>query len=181
MAGLSVMLWAFGTWLALAVWAVVSLAMARALLAVNLYRFAILLPARPVQSCPRIFISCYDINYLAATGMRPGSRRVVARVVAGVKRYKFQALVTLYAGKGREPDAKLGPAPRRMVLRGRNGETGRSQFFAALVSCDDEGPFRPGSPQWLVTLRLVGDDVADYFGIGGHFDLWLGADAGRAS
>jgi hypothetical protein len=84
--------------------------------------------------------------------MRPGSRRVVA----GVKRYKFQALVTLYTGKGREPAAKLSSAPRRMVLRGRNDETRRSQLFTALVSCDGEGPFRPGSPQWLVTLRLAG-------------------------
>ena len=74
------------------------------------------------------------------------------------ERYKFQALVTLYAGKGRER-REAGSGPRRMVLRGRNDETGRSQFFAALVSCDDEGPFRPGSPQWLVTLRLAGDDA----------------------
>lgn len=96
-----------------------------------------------------------------------------------MKQYKFQALVTMYAGQGREPDAKLDSAPRRMVLRGRNDETRRSQFFTALVSCDDEGPFRPGSPQWLVTLRLAGDDVTDYFGIGGHFDLLIGADIGQ--
>ena len=96
-----------------------------------------------------------------------------------MKRYKFQALVTLYAGKGGEPGARLDPAPRRMVLRGRNDQTRRSQFFTALVSCEDDRPFRPGSPQVLVTLRLAGDDVADYFGIGGHFDLWLGGEVGR--
>ena len=96
-----------------------------------------------------------------------------------MKRYKFQALVTLYSGKDGEPDARLDTAPRRMVLRGRNEATRRSQFFNALVSCDDDRPFRPGSPQRLVTLRLAGDDVADYFGIGGHFDLWLGGEVGR--
>jgi len=31
----------------------------------------------------------------------------------------------------------------------------------------------------LVTLRLAGDDVTDYFEIGGHFDLWLGNDIGQ--
>jgi hypothetical protein len=55
----------------------------------------------------------------------------------------------------------------------------RSQFFSALISCDDDGPFRPGGCQQLVTMRLAGDDVASYFGIGRHFDLWLGDDIGR--
>jgi len=96
-----------------------------------------------------------------------------------VKRYKFQALVTLYEGGDRGPDATLGSAPRRMVVRGRNEETRRSQFFTALVSCDDDGPFRPGTSYRLVTLRLAGDDVADYFGIGGHFDLWRGGEVGQ--
>lgn len=100
-------------------------------------------------------------------------------MVGGVKRYKFQALVTLYEGSERGADAKLGIAPRRMVLRGRNEETRRSQFFTALVSCDDDGPFRPGSNYQLVTLRLAGDDVADYFGVGGHFDLWQGQEVGE--
>jgi hypothetical protein len=65
-----------------------------------------------------------------------------------------------------------------MILRGRNDESGRSQVFTALVSCDDDGLFRPGSPRRLVMLQLAGDDVADYLHIGGHFDLWLGGDVG---
>ena len=66
--------------------------------------------------------------------------------MASVKRYKFQALVTLYAGGNGDPYAKLGSAPRRMVLRGRSEGSGRSQVFTALVSCDDDGPFRPAAP-----------------------------------
>lgn len=93
-----------------------------------------------------------------------------------MKRYTFQALVTLY-GDG-SPRAGLGPSPRRMVLRGRNAESGRSRMFTALVSCDDERPFRPGSPRVLATLRLADDDVTDYLSIGGHFDLWLGSTVG---
>jgi hypothetical protein len=97
-------------------------------------------------------------------------------VTATTKQYKFQALVTLYSDGG--PDHGLGPSPRRLVLRGRNTESGRSRMFTALVSSDDERPFRPGSPRVLATLRLAGDDVADYLSIGGHFDLWLGKPVG---
>jgi hypothetical protein len=104
--------------------------------------------------------------------MPAGSRRVVA----GVKRYKFQALVAL---NGQSPDARPGPDPRRMILRGRNDESRRSKLFSALISCDDDGPLRPGGRQQLITVRLAGDDVADYFGVGGHFDVWMGNDIGQ--
>jgi hypothetical protein len=99
--------------------------------------------------------------------------------VGDVKRYKFQALVTLNGKQDPELDVRLSPEPHRLVVRGRDEEAHRSQFFSALVSCDDDGPFRPGSRQRLVTMRLTGDDVASYFGIGGHFDLWLGDDVGQ--
>ncbi|HEY6309268.1 MAG TPA: hypothetical protein VIY52_00460 [Streptosporangiaceae bacterium] len=95
-----------------------------------------------------------------------------------MKRYKFQALVTLYPERGGVPNGNLGSAPRRMVLRGRNEESGRSQVFTVLVSCDD-APFRPGSARVLATLRLAGDDIADYLGIGSHFSLWLGDEVGE--
>jgi hypothetical protein len=96
-----------------------------------------------------------------------------------MKTYKYQALVSVYPGGDGSPRVKLGAAPRRMVLRGRSGESGRSQVFTALVSCDDGQPFRPGSPRVLATLRLAGDDVADYIQIGSHFDLWLGENVGQ--
>ena len=51
--------------------------------------------------------------------------------------------------------------------------------FCALVSCDDDGPFRPSGRQQLVTVRLAGDDVADYFSVGGHFDVGMGDDVGQ--
>jgi hypothetical protein len=105
-----------------------------------------------------------------------GSRGAVTQV----KRYKFQALVTLDGNKDSELAARLSRDPHRIVVRGRDEEARRSQFFAALVSCDDDGPFRPGGRQRLVTMRLTGDDdVAGYFGIGEHFDLWLGDDIGQ--
>ena len=96
-----------------------------------------------------------------------------------MKRYKFQALVTMGKDGGGGPRVTLGSAPRRLVLRGRNDETGHSQVFSALVSCEDEAPFRPHGRQMLVTLRLAGDDVADYLESGRRFDLWLGGDVGH--
>ena len=94
-----------------------------------------------------------------------------------MRQYKFQALVRLYDGD-EGPCGRLGRAPRRVVLRGRNDDTRHSQVFSALVSCDDEGPFRPDSERMLVTVRLAGDDVTDYLHIGSHFDLWLGRNVG---
>ena len=96
-----------------------------------------------------------------------------------VKRYKFQALVAMSEDGDGHPRVMLDYAPRRIVLRGRNDETGHSQIFGALVSCEEETPFLPHDRQMLVTLRLVGADVADFLQVGGHFDLWLGGDVGH--
>ena len=96
-----------------------------------------------------------------------------------MKRYKFQALVTMDGRGDGGPGLMLDPAPHRMVLQGRNEETGHSQMFSALVSCEDEAPFRPHSHQLLVMLRLAGDEVADYLHGGGRFDLWLGHEVGH--
>ena len=90
-----------------------------------------------------------------------------------MKNYKFQALVIM-RDEGGGSGGLVDSVPHRMVLRGQNEESGRSQVFRTLVSCDDGGMFRPASRQQLVTLRLAGEDVSDYLEIGGHFDLLLG-------
>ena len=92
-------------------------------------------------------------------------------------RGKFRALVT--PGASDEARAKLSSGSHRMVLRVGNSETRRSQVFAALVDADEEGPFRPGKPEIMVTLRVIGDDMADYLDIGSHFSLWSGSDVGQ--
>ncbi len=83
------------------------------------------------------------------------------KVVAGMQRYKYQALVTPNTDDG-DARAKLSSGSHRMVLRAENSETHRSQVFSALV---DGG--------------VVGEDVSDYLGIGSHFSLWSGGDVGR--
>jgi len=95
-----------------------------------------------------------------------------------MQRYKFQALVTPSADDA-DARAKLSSGSHRMVLRARNSETHRSEVFSALVDGEDDGPFRAGSPQIMVTLRVVGDNIADYLGVGSHFSLWLGSDVGQ--
>ena len=92
-------------WLALAAWAAVSLAMILAALP----RRA---PASASASASGHLYRVTILSALVAVGCLPDP----GRVVAGVKRYKFQALVML---NGKEPDARPGPDPRRMVLRGR--------------------------------------------------------------
>jgi hypothetical protein len=99
--------------------------------------------------------------------------------MAVVKRYKFQALVTLHAAGDGEPCPELGPAPRRMVLLGWSGETGHSQLFPILISCENDVPSRPGRSRAEVTLRIAGDDVADYLDVGRQFGLWLGGEVGE--
>jgi hypothetical protein len=93
--------------------------------------------------------------------------------------YKFQALLTPFSGGDGNPCEKLGPSPRRMVLRGHDAESHRNQMYTVLVSCDDDAPFKPGSAQRVVTLRLAGDDVPDYLDIGSRFELWNGSDIGK--
>ncbi len=115
-----------------------------------------------------------------AAGDLPAGLMSVTRqrsAVADMMRGKFRALVT--PGASDEARAKLSSGSHRMVLRVGNSETRRSQVFAALVDADEEGPFRPGKPEIMVTLRVIGDDMADYLDIGSHFSLWSGSDVGQ--
>jgi hypothetical protein len=95
-----------------------------------------------------------------------------------VKRYKFQALVSLYPPEEGGAARQL-PAPScRLVVRGRHHETRGSKVFSALVQDSGEAEFRPADPRRTVTMVLVGDDVLEYLGPGDQFSLWLGRDIG---
>jgi len=96
-----------------------------------------------------------------------------------MKRYKFQALVTPYRDESDSARVELSSGSHRMVLRAESSETHRTQIFSALVDREDDGPFRPGKPQVMVILRVIGDDVSDYLDIGSHFSLWSGGDVGQ--
>ena len=60
---------------------------------------------------------------------------------------QIPGLVTLYPESDGVPRDELSPSPRRMVLRGRNADSGCCQLFTAVVRRGDNHPFRPGSPR----------------------------------
>ena len=85
--------------------------------------------------------------------------------------YKFQALVKP-SGEGADIPVTTYAAARRMVLCAEKSPDHGGQIFRALVSGDGStiGSYT------IVTLRVAGDDVRDYLGIGERFRLWLGSD-----
>jgi len=95
-----------------------------------------------------------------------------------MKRYKFQALVTLGPPPDRGQGAMLADTMRRMVVRGQHHVTGGSRFFSALVKKSGDSPAWAEDDQVIVTVVLVGGDPRDYFDIGDSFALWLGRDLG---
>jgi hypothetical protein len=104
---------------------------------------------------------------------------IAPKVVVRMQRFKYQALVTPFADDDGGARSMLSSGSHRMVLRAESSETHRHQVFQALVDGEDDGPFRAGSPQIMVTLRVIGDDLAEYLEIGSHFSLWSGHDLGR--
>jgi hypothetical protein len=99
--------------------------------------------------------------------------------VVAVKRYKFQALLTLRPEAAGRARVALGRSPSRVVVRARNPESGRFRMFSALVSTDWDGPYRPGGTRTIVTLVVAGDDGGIPLGVGEHFRLWRGSDIGE--
>jgi len=87
--------------------------------------------------------------------------------------------VTLNGPDDGSPGVTLDSAPRRMVLRSHDDETGHSQIFSTLVSREDGASFGKDGHQMLVTLRLLDDDVPDHLKSGGHFDLWRDGEVGH--
>ena len=96
-----------------------------------------------------------------------------------MQRFKYQALVTPFADDEGDARSKLSSGSHRVVLRAENSETHRTEVFSAQVDGGEGDYLRAGSPQIMVTLRVIGDDVSDYLDIGSHFSLWLGSDVGR--
>jgi len=96
-----------------------------------------------------------------------------------VKRYKFQALVTLGPPQDGGPAAMPGGQMRRLVLRGQRHGSGGSHFFSALVTKSNEPALWPDDNPVIMTIAVVGDDLREYFDVGDRFALWQGTDLGR--
>jgi hypothetical protein len=95
-----------------------------------------------------------------------------------VKRYKFQALVTLDPLEDGAPATMPPGQMRRMVVQGQHHATGGSRFFSALVTKNSTDPAWSDG-HMVVTIVLVGDEPREYFEAGDGFGLWLGSDLGH--
>jgi hypothetical protein len=94
-----------------------------------------------------------------------------------MRRYKYQALVTLLPQADGGPSATLPGPACRMVVRARHHETHVSKLFSALVATSEDRP--PGGSQLAVTMSVLGDDAGEYLTAGEDFALWRGGDVGR--
>lgn len=95
-----------------------------------------------------------------------------------MKRYKFQALVTLDPSENGATATVPAGQMRRMVVQGLHHDTGGSRFFSALMTKNGGDPAWPDG-HMVVTIVLVGDEPREYFEAGDSFGLWLGSDLGH--
>ena len=126
-----------------------------------------------------LLASYSDVQFRAP--VRAGDVIEVTATVTAVGRRSRQLAVRGLGGVPRRPGAgRLGGHGARRAGRGgdrdghrrraaRRGLTGGSALSMTAYR----------SPQVMVTLRVVGDDIAEYLAIGSHFGLWSGHDLGR--
>ena len=68
--------------------------------------------------------------------------------------------------------------PGAVCLADRHRAMGQVTI-AANTTAHAAAATQPGKPEVVVTLRVIGDDLADYLDIGSHFILWSGRDVGQ--
>ena len=96
--------------------------------------------------------------------------------VLTMKRFKFQALITLDPPANVEAAGIPAGQTRRMVVRGEHHQTHRSKIFSTLVTSTGDRLPTLADDHLIVTIALTGDDALDYFGIGDRLALWRGGD-----
>ena len=99
-----------------------------------------------------------------------------------MKRYTFQAKVT--PAPPPAPGRRALPPPgqaRRMTVRGRHHQTGRSQFFSATVASNDQATPARKDAAILVTITITADHATEYFAPGSTFALWRDGDIGHGT
>ncbi len=100
-----------------------------------------------------------------------------------MRHYKFQALLTLASPAADVPSnphggfagGDLPPGEiRRMVVKGEHHTTHGSQFFSALVANNGDGTEWLDEKHAIVTVMVLGEELAEYFSVGDRFSLWSG-------
>lgn len=98
-----------------------------------------------------------------------------------MKRFRYQALVTLYPAQQGGLPTSLPAETRCLVVRAADQRTHRSKLFSSVVMTADDQPLRPGDVHRLVTMQVNGDDARQFMHPGGEFTLWFGTDVGRGT
>lgn len=95
-----------------------------------------------------------------------------------MKRYKYEAMVTLDPPRAGDEPAPLPGPTCRMVVRARHHDTHASRHFSALVSSGDKPPGLPDD-HVVVNMVVLGDEAGDCLTPGEDFALWRGHDVGH--
>ena len=95
-----------------------------------------------------------------------------------MKRYKCQALVSLYPASHGGLAEALPSETRCLVVRAAHPETRDERLFSSVVRTDDGQALRPGSCA-LVTMQVNGDDAREFVVAGEAFTLWFRTNVGR--
>jgi len=95
-----------------------------------------------------------------------------------MKRYKYQAVITLYPAHRGGLQANLPAQARCLVVRAHHHDTHRSKLFSTVVTAADDLPFHAGDTGRVVSLQVNGDDATQYVHAGDHFGLWFGTEVG---
>jgi len=98
-----------------------------------------------------------------------------------MKRFRYQALVTLYPPQQGGLPASLPAETRCLVVRAEDQQTHRSKLFSSVLMTADDQPLRPGDARRVVTLQVNGDDARQFMRPGGEFALWFGTDVGHGT
>lgn len=96
-----------------------------------------------------------------------------------MKRYKYQAMITLYPAQRGGLQTSLPAQARCLVVRAHDPDSQRSKLFSSVVTAQDGRPLQAGDCGRIVTMQLNGDDATEYVHAGDHFDLWYGTDVGH--
>jgi hypothetical protein len=99
--------------------------------------------------------------------------------VIEMKRYKYEAMITLAPRQADPQDAALPSPACRAVVRASHRETHVSKLFSALVRSGDSE--LPEDSERHVTIVVLGDDVADYLTTGESFALIRGCEVGHGT
>ncbi len=113
----------------------------------------------------------------ARLGSRQRSGRPHPDHPAGLRRYTFEALVSIPPPDGDQSAPPPGPDWHGVIRARTNAQGSSPGLFSALVAgWDPHAPGRAGDAQALATIIAFGSEPADCLPVGGRFALWRGRD-----